>query len=157
MVSWANFWERRKPLRTGCPKLPITVSKEENSRSLPSRLVKRVRLIVMAAEGTPSRAIAQKIELSSQMVCKWRQRYVQQGLSALMMNWRPRSVSDEKVAVLIRKTLHTKPHDGTQWTSRSVDPRRPHYPDPPCIGFGKPSGFNPIDNAILNSPLTPSL
>jgi putative transposase len=77
----------------------------------------------MAAEGIPNRAIAQKIELSSQMVCKWRQRYVQQGVSGLhdeLRPGRPRSVSDEKVAVLIRKTLQTKPQDGTQWTIRSV-------------------------------------
>jgi hypothetical protein len=57
-------------MRTGRPKVPITLSQEENeqlqsianSRSLPFRLVKRARLILMAAEGTPNRAIAQKIE-----------------------------------------------------------------------------------------------
>jgi hypothetical protein len=55
-------------MRTGRPKVPITLSKEENeqlksiatSRSLPYRLVKRARLILMAAEGTPNLAIAQK-------------------------------------------------------------------------------------------------
>lgn len=81
-------------MRTGRPKAPITLSKEENeqlksianSRSLPYRLVKRARLILMAAEGTPP---AQKIGLSSQMACKWRQRYVQQGLSGLHDELRP--------------------------------------------------------------------
>ena len=118
-------------MRTGRPKSPIVLSNEEheqlksiaNSRSVPYRLVKRARLILMAAEGTPNRAIAQKIELSSQMVCKWRQRYVQQGLSGLhdeLRPGRPRSISDEKVAVLIGKTLQTKPQDGTYWTIRSV-------------------------------------
>ncbi len=60
---------------------------------------------------------------SAQMVSKWRQRYLQQGLLGLhdeLRPGRPRSISDEKVALLIRKTLQTKPQDGTHWTIRSV-------------------------------------
>ena len=118
-------------MRTGRPKSPITLSKEENeqltsianSRSLPHGLVRRARIVLMAAKGAPNRTIAKEVGLSGQMVCKWRQRYLQQGLSGLhdeLRPGRPRSISDEKVAVLIRKTLQTKPQDGTYWTIRSV-------------------------------------
>ena len=118
-------------MRTGRPKMPITLSKEEkeqlqsiaNSRSLPYSLVNRSRIVLMAAQGTPNRTIAQKVNLSPQMVCKWRQRYIQQGLSGLhdeLRPGRPRSISDEKVAVLVRKTLQSKPQDATHWTIRSV-------------------------------------
>ncbi|HPD61508.1 MAG TPA: IS630 family transposase, partial [Thermodesulfobacteriota bacterium] len=118
-------------MRTGRPKIPITLSQEEdeqlksiaNSRSLPYSLVKRARIVLMAAEGTPNRTIAQKVELSSQMVCKWRQRYVQHGVSGLhdeLRPGRPRSISDEKIAALVRKTLQTKPQNGTHWTIRSL-------------------------------------
>jgi putative transposase len=118
-------------MRSGRPKVPITLSKEEdeqlksisNSRSLPYGLVNRARIVLMAAEGTPNCTIAERVRLSPQMVCKWRQRYVRQGLTGLhdeLRSGRPRSISDEKVAVLVRKTLQTKPQDGTHWTIRSV-------------------------------------
>jgi len=77
----------------------------------------------MAAQGTTNREISEKVDLSPQMVCKWRKRYLSQGLSGLHDEWRPgrpRSISDEKVALLIRKTLNTKPRDGTHWTIRPI-------------------------------------
>jgi putative transposase len=89
----------------------------------------------MAAEGVISNEIAKKVGLSAQSVCKWRQRYLQQGISGLhdeLRPGRPRSVSDEQVATLIRKTLNTKPKKGTQ-------------------------AFSHIASAILNCPPTPSL
>jgi putative transposase len=118
-------------MRTGRPKAPINLSLEEheqlkaiaNSCSLPHALVNRVHIVLMAAEGIPNDTISRKIGLSRQMVSKWRQRYVQQGLSGLhdeLRPGRPRSISDEKVATLVRKTLETKPQDGTHWTIRSV-------------------------------------
>jgi putative transposase len=118
-------------MRAGRPKTPLVLTKEEheqlkamvNSRSLPHGLVNRARIVLMAAEGEPNFAIAKEVGLSAQMVCKWRQRYLQQGLSGLhdeLRPGRPRSISDEKVAVLIRKTLQTKPKEGTHWTIRSM-------------------------------------
>jgi putative transposase len=94
-----------------------------NSRSLPHGLVTRARIVLMAAEGASNLAIAEKVNLSVQSVCKWRRRYLQQGLSGLhdeLRPGRPRSISDEQVAALIRKTLQTKPKDGTHWTIRSM-------------------------------------
>jgi len=118
-------------VKKGRPKPPIILSKEEdeqlrsiaNSRALPHGLVRRARIVLMAADGAPNRTIAEEVSLSAQMVSKWRQRYLQQGLSGLhdeLRPGRPRSISDEKVAVLVRKTLQTKPQDGTHWTIRSV-------------------------------------
>lgn len=118
-------------MRTGRPKKPIILSDQEHeqltsivrSRSLPHGLVRRARIVLLAAEGVKNNEIAEKVGLSPQSICKWRQRYVQQGLSGLhdeLRPGRPRSVSDEQVAVLIRKTLKTKPKDGTHWTIRSM-------------------------------------
>jgi putative transposase len=94
-----------------------------NSRSLPHGLIIRVRIVLMAAGGAPNLAIAEKVGLSIQSVCKWRGRYLKHGLSGLhdeLRPGRPRSIADEKVATLIRKTLRTKPKDGTHWTIRSM-------------------------------------
>lgn len=118
-------------MRTGRPKQPIALSDQEHeqlssivrSRSLPHGLVTRAQIVLMAAEGVTNNEIADILGLSAQSVCKWRQRYVQQGISGLhdeLRPGRPRSVSDEQVAALIRKTLKTKPKDGTHWTIRSM-------------------------------------
>ena len=118
-------------MKTGRPKTPIILSDQEqeqlramvHSRSLPHGLITRARIVLMAAEGATNNEISEEIGLSHQMVCKWRQRYLKQGLSGLheeLRPGRPRSVSDETVASLVRKTLHTKPKDGTHWTIRSI-------------------------------------
>ena len=118
-------------MRTGRPKKPVILSDQEHeqltsivrSRSLPHGLVRRAQIVLMAAAGVTSNEIANKVGLSAQSVCKWRQRYLQQGISGLhdeLRPGRPRSVSDEQVATLIRTTLNTKPKKGTHWTIRSM-------------------------------------
>lgn len=58
------------------------------------------------------------------MVCKWRQRYIERGISGLhdeLRLGRPRSISDEEVAEIVHKTLKTKPKNATHWTIRSLE------------------------------------
>ncbi len=116
---------------TGRPKSPLVLSEEERlqlnavakSRSFPHALVMRARLVLLAAEGVANTVIAKQLNLSQQSVCLWRQRFLKQGLQGLHDEFRPgrpRSISDERVAALVRKTLATKPKDGTHWTIRSM-------------------------------------
>src|SRR5713101_6198089 len=116
---------------TGRPKAPLVLADEERlqlsavakSRSLPHGLVMRARLVLLAAEGLANKAIAAKLDLSQQSVSMWRQRFLKQGLHGLhdeLRPGRPRSVSDEKVAHLVRRTLATQPKDGTHWTVRTM-------------------------------------
>jgi putative transposase len=118
-------------MQTGRPKTPIVLSTEgqdqlnaiANSHSMPHGLVTRAKIVLMAAEGRSNRSIAEKVSLSPQMVCKWRQRYIDQGLTGLhdeLRPGRPRSISDEEVANVIHRTLKTKPKDATHWTVRSL-------------------------------------
>jgi putative transposase len=118
-------------MKTGRPRTPLVLTEEDrrqldsiaHSRSIPHGLVTRAKIVLMAAEGVSNRAIADKVGLSTQSVCKWRQRYFQQGLTGLhdeLRPGRPRSISDERVAALVRKTLRAKPKGATQWTIRSM-------------------------------------
>ena len=118
-------------MRTGRPKEPIVLSQEEreqlsgiaNSRSLPHGLARRAQIVLLAADNVPNHAIADKVGVSPQTVCKWRKRYLKQGMTGLhdeMRPGRPRTVSDEEVAMLVHKTIETKPADGTHWTIRAV-------------------------------------
>ncbi|MGO9410130.1 MAG: helix-turn-helix domain-containing protein [Spirochaetia bacterium] len=56
-------------------------------------------------------------------MCLWRRRYLEQEIQGLhdeLRAVRPRSISDEMVATLVRKTLQTKPKNGTHWTIRTI-------------------------------------
>jgi len=116
---------------TGRPKKVIVLSSEEreqliaiaNSRSLPHGLARRACVVLLDADGLSSNAIAERVGLSRQSVCNLRKRYLQRGLDSLhdeLRPGRPRSVSDEEVAMLLHKTIETKPQDGTHWTIRTV-------------------------------------
>ena len=118
-------------MRTGRPKEPVTLSEIErerlnsiaNSRSIPHGLARRAQIVLLAADGLPNGAIAERVNLSHQMVCKWRKRYLQQGLEGLhdeLRPGRPRTISDEEVAMLVRRTLDSKPPEGTHWTIRAA-------------------------------------
>jgi putative transposase len=93
------------------------------SRSLPHALVCRARVVLMAAKGMPNVAIAQHVGMTRETVGKWRKRFVERGIAGLhdeLRPGRPRTVSDEKVAALIKKTLETTPSDGTHWSCRRM-------------------------------------
>ena len=115
----------------GRPKQPVLLSEEDhlhleaiaNSRSFPHGLVVRARVVLMAADEMSNTAIAQKLGLSHQSVCLWRKRYLQHGIGGLhdeLKPGRPRTISDERIAVLVKKTLMSKPKDGTHWTVRTL-------------------------------------
>ena len=93
------------------------------SRSMPQALATRARIVLLAADGSSNTAIAERLGLSNPTVGIWRKRYRTQRLQGLYDEPRPggpRSVSDEQVASLIRKTLKTKPKAATHWTHRSI-------------------------------------
>lgn len=95
----------------------------ERSRSMPQALAQRARIILLAADGLNNSSVAARLGLSRPTVGKWRQRFLRQGLVGLYDEAKPggpRSISDEQVASLIRRTLKTKPKDGTHWTCRSL-------------------------------------
>jgi transposase len=118
-------------MKIGRPKQALILSDEERqqletiagSRSLPYSLVIRAKIILMAAEGISNVVIAEKVHLTDQTVGVWCQRFLAQGVSGLhdeLRSGRPRSISDEQVAELIKKTLQTKPQNRTHWTTRSL-------------------------------------
>lgn len=116
-------------MKTGRPKEPVVLSREEehqlngiaSSRSLPYGLVTRAKIILMASKGVTNKAIGEKLDMSPQSVGLWRKRFLKRGIQGLhdeLRPGRPRSISDEQVARLIRKTLRTKPKGSTHWTTR---------------------------------------
>jgi putative transposase len=118
-------------MKTGRPKQQLNLSNDERlqlesiaaSRSMPHGLVVRTKIVLMSANGKSNANIADELHMSKPTVGMWRQRYLRQGIQGLhdeLKPGRPRTISDEKVALLVRKTLNTKPKDGTHWTVRTI-------------------------------------
>ena len=94
-----------------------------NSRSLPAGLVRRAKIILLSASGKNDREIAPQLETSRNTVGLWRRRFLAQGVSGLydeLRPGRPRPISDERVAQLVRKTLKSKPKGATHWSIRQI-------------------------------------
>lgn len=115
----------------GRPKEPLVLSEGQRtelesvarSRSLPHGLVRRARIILLSADGLTNKAIGERIGMSNWMVGEWRKRYLRQGMAGLYDEPRPggpRSIEDEEIAALIRKTLDETPEGATQWSCRSL-------------------------------------
>jgi putative transposase len=118
-------------MAVGRPLALLTLSEPEReellaitrSRSQPQSLATRARIVLLAADGESNTDIAERLGLSKPTVGIWRKRYLTQRLAGLCDEPRPggpRSIRDEQIAALLRKTLKTKPKDGTHWTCRSI-------------------------------------
>ena len=114
---------------TGRPKAVLTLTGEEqvqlrswsHSRTLPHALVCRAKLVLWSSEGESNTRIARRLRWTNATVGKWRQRFVQHRLAGLydeLRPGRPRTVGDEEVAGLLKRTLSRKPAAGTHWTVR---------------------------------------
>lgn len=116
---------------TGRPKKPLVLDEEQRmqlvslsrSRTVPHGLVERANIVLLAAQGMSNTEISERLHLSKPCVGKWRQRYLDlgiQGLDEALRPGRPRTIADERVALVVRKTLRTKPKNGTHWSVRTM-------------------------------------
>lgn len=119
----------RLGMSIGRPKTSVELTAEARqqligfsvSRSLPHALVSQAKLVLWAAEGLSDTEMGMHLGWSKATVGKWRQRFIQhraQGLYDELRPGRPRTLSDGKVASLLRRTLKTKPPAGTHWSVR---------------------------------------
>ena len=116
---------------TGRPKPTLTVTADEltqlrslaGSRTLPHALVARARLILWSADGQSNTQIARRLRWAKATVGKWRQRFVQHRLAGLydeLRPGRPRSIDDEQIAALLKRTLSRRPAESTHWSIRQA-------------------------------------
>ena len=115
----------------GRPKLELMVSPSEReqllsmtrSRSMPHALVRRAHIVLMSADGSNNIVIAEALNVSRLTVGLWRRRFMAQRVPGLYDELRsggPRSIGDEQIAMLVRKTVRKQPKDGTHWSCRSI-------------------------------------
>ena len=86
-------------------------------------LAVRSRIVLAAADGLSTSAVARKLDVNVTTARRWRARFVEQGLEGLLDEprpGRPRTVRDEQVEAVITTTLETTPKDATHWSTRSM-------------------------------------
>jgi transposase len=86
-------------------------------------LAVRSRIVLAAADGLTTSAVARKLDVHVGTARRWRARFLEQGLEGLLDEprpGRPRTVADEQVEAVITRTLETTPNDATHWSTRSL-------------------------------------
>ena len=110
------------------PQIELTAAQAAELRALvratttPQRLVVRARIVLQAAAGNPSDAIALELGQTPGTVGKWRRRFAAKGLAGLQDAVRsgcPSRLAAEKVARVL--TAVTQPPKGrTRWSVRTM-------------------------------------
>ena len=118
-------------MRTGRPKTYfVTLSAEQReqleavarSRSLPHGLVRRARIVLLAAQGMANTAIAARLGVSNPTVAYWCKRFLADGVDGLYdlpSGGHPRTYADDEVARLMQRALDERPAEATHWSVRS--------------------------------------
>lgn len=121
-------------MRTGRPTWPVTLSPEERAQleaicrrtKAPQNEAARARVILDLADGLNNQQACARAGWCAQTVGTLRRRFYQvrlQGLFDLPRSGAPRTISDEKVAEVVRLTLESKPRQATHWSTRSMAQR----------------------------------
>jgi len=88
------------------------------------RLVERVSIVLLAAEGWENQQIGLELGMSRQKAGRWRDRYAEKGLSGIEQD-APRpgrlpAISKSRKDQLITKTLKETPSGATHWSRRTM-------------------------------------
>ncbi len=119
----------------GRPKTTLILSEDERiqlsglarSRTLPHAIVARANVVLWSAKGASNSEIASRLHWTNATVGKWRRRFIERRLPGLydeLRPGRPRSIEEERVAALLKRTLSRKPkavkYFRTHWTVREA-------------------------------------
>jgi transposase len=90
-------------------------------RTAPQRQVERARIVLGSEAGKSSRELRDELGVSRPTIQRWLDRYEADGIEGLVdrpRSGRPRTVTAEIEADVVRRTLEEKPPQGTHWSSR---------------------------------------
>jgi transposase len=94
------------------------------ARSAAARSVERARIVLLAAAGMQDKQIAAKLRIMPEKAARWRNRFLDGGLTALDKNaprpGRTPTITPAKIQDVILKTTQEKPRNATHWSTRSM-------------------------------------
>lgn len=96
------------------------------SGKTPQAIARRARIILLCDEGLTFTEAGQRVGVTLQNVAIWRNRFIDYGIDGLNdanRRGRPRTVDDDKVEEVVRKTLNSTPPAQTHWSQRQMAAR----------------------------------
>lgn len=109
------------------PEVRTELERRSRSQTLPARVVKRAKMILLCAEGVPLRQIAGRVSISEHQVTMWRRRFLAEGLDGLADRPRPgrprRLGHDERVEIAAIATSERDPDDPVATWTYTRSPR----------------------------------
>lgn len=91
------------------------------THTTPKRMAERAQIILWAADGLSNTEIVHRLRTRAARVCKWRTRFVREGLEGLLdepRSGQPRKYSMETEGVILRKIDDPPPKGYAQWNGR---------------------------------------
>ena len=93
-------------------------------RKVAARVVERARIILLASEGKQNQEIAQICRMTRRTVGVWRRRFAEMGIDGILKDAprtrRRRTLSEEVIREIVRKTTQETPPARTHWSTRSL-------------------------------------
>jgi len=98
--------------------------KQSSGVMVSKRLAERCRIVLLAAEGHNQQQIAAMLGITRQKVSRWSARFVESGREGLESDapgrGRKAVYGAQIQALIVEKTLHSRPPLATQWSQRSL-------------------------------------
>jgi len=114
----------RCPALSLSPEQRATLEHWVRSGTAAQRVVFRSRIVLLAAEGVPSKHIAAQLDTSQDTVRLWRRRVAQAGVETVTQDaprsGRPRQITAAQEHAVVEATLYTTPDGATQWSLRTM-------------------------------------
>ncbi len=93
-------------------------------RSAPVRLMQRANIVLLAGQGQENQEIAKALELTRQLVGRWRKRYIELGLAGIEKDapgrGRKPKARQAITAQIIEWTTRRRPANATHWSTRTL-------------------------------------
>ncbi|WP_370269155.1 helix-turn-helix domain-containing protein [Streptomyces sp. V4I8] len=91
--------------------------------STPQAWALRCRIILACATGASNKDVAAQLGSTPHAVGRWRLRFVEHriaGLGDMPRSGGPRTVTDDQVEAVVKRTLETTPKNATHWSTRAM-------------------------------------
>lgn len=101
----------------------LELRRYSRGRTTPARLVVRAKIVLRAADGMTSQAIAGELKIGRKTVNLWRHRFAEAGIEGIIKDaprGAPPSLPAEKVHEILEKTVGERPADATHWSARTM-------------------------------------
>jgi transposase len=93
-------------------------------RATPARLVRRAKIVLLAADGKENLEIASELDVERTIVGRWRRRFVDQGLAGIEKDaprgGRPASKRQQVAQRIVEATTKQIPSNATHWSTNSL-------------------------------------